>query len=158
MITDKVETSIPGIMVNTSVTANTPQSTPDAPMVRIMGLANGFSSIDESALKSSRSTPQNMKLKNTVTPMPELINGKKIRIKKRGRLLSSIKAVLSISLGTEDINPSKTHTANGTLNKQWASATAMWVSNPTDEYNWKKVGKNTAGGATSKVMMEFSTT
>ena len=57
-------------------------------------------------------------------------------------------AVSSISRGTPLIKPSRIHTANGTLNKQCAKATAIWVSNrPTEEYSWKKGNRNTAGGA-----------
>ncbi|MNZ91354.1 hypothetical protein D3C78_1103340 [compost metagenome] len=46
------------------------------------------------------------------------------------------------------MKPSRIHTASGTLNRQWARATAMWVSNkPIEEYNWKNGSRNTAGGA-----------
>ena len=38
-------------------------------------------------------------------------------------------AVSSISRGTPDMNPSRIHTASGTLNRQCASATAQGVSN-----------------------------
>ncbi|MNL26820.1 hypothetical protein D3C87_1483730 [compost metagenome] len=46
------------------------------------------------------------------------------------------------------MKPSRIHTANGTLNRQCAKATAICVSNrPIDEYNWKNGSRNTAGGA-----------
>ena len=40
-----------------------------------------------------------------------------------------MQAVSSSSFGTADMKPSRIHTANGMLNRRWASATAIWVSN-----------------------------
>ena len=71
------------MMVSTPAAASTPQSIPDAPIVRVMMALIGLASTEVSVLASSSSTQENMKAKKAVTPIPERISGRKILIKKR---------------------------------------------------------------------------
>jgi hypothetical protein len=52
-----------------------------------------------------------------------------MRTKNRGNEKPSIAAVSSIDRGTPDMNPSRIHTASGTLKSMCAKATAHGVSN-----------------------------
>src|SRR6185369_498317 len=98
--------------------ASVPQSMPAAETVRVIVAAIGLAFTDVKVRASSSSTHENMKQKNAATPMPLAINGRKIRTKNRGNEYPSIAAVSSISLGTPDMNPSRIHTASGTLKRQ----------------------------------------
>ncbi|MNW03344.1 hypothetical protein D3C71_1992660 [compost metagenome] len=75
----------PGTMVNTPAAASTPQSMPDADTVRVMVATMGLALTDVSVRASSSSTQLNMKQKNAATPTPDLISGRKIVRKKRGK-------------------------------------------------------------------------
>ena len=100
----------------------------NALMVRVMVAVIGFASVIVKVRAKRSSTQLNMKQKKAVTPTPARISGMKMVIKKRGKPYPSIKAVSSISFGIPDIKPSKIQMASGTLNRQWARATAIWVS------------------------------
>src|SRR5215213_6358411 len=131
-------TSAPGMMVSTPAAASRPQSIPEAETVRVMMAEIGLALTDVSVRASSNSTQENMKQKNAATPMPLAISGTRILMKKRGNEYPSRNAVSSISRGTPETNPSRIHTASGTLKMQCASATAHGVSNrPIAEYRLK---------------------
>src|ERR1700687_4161272 len=117
------------MMVKTPAAASNPQSIPSAETVRVMTAEIGLEATDVNVRASNSSTQENMKQKNAATPIPLAINGTRILMKNRGNEYPSRKAVSSISRGTPDTNPSRIHTANGTLKMQCASETAHGVSN-----------------------------
>jgi hypothetical protein len=129
-------TRAPGTIVRIPAAASSPQSSPEALTVRVMVAAMGFAFVVVNVLASKSSTQENMKQKKAVTPMPARIWGIKMVKKNLGNLYPSMNAVSSISRGTPDMNPSRIHTARGTLKRQCARATAMCVSiRPNVEYN-----------------------
>ena len=73
-------------MVSVPAAASTPQSMPAADTVRVMVAAIGLAFTEVSVLASSSSTQLNMKQKKAVTPMPDLINGRKIFPKNLGKV------------------------------------------------------------------------
>ena len=81
--------------------------------------------IAESVLTRNNSTPENMKQKNIVIPIPAAIVGIKILKKNLPKEYPSTYAVSSNSFGTEDIKPSKIHTAKGILKRQCDNAIAI---------------------------------
>src|ERR1700730_11448239 len=117
------------MMVKTPAAASNPQSIPAAETVRVMTAEIGLAATDVRGRASSNSTQENIKQKKAATPIPLAINGTRILTKNRGNEYPSRNAVSSISRGTPDTNPSRIHTANGTLKMQCASATAHGVSN-----------------------------
>src|SRR4029450_5894646 len=121
-------TMAPGTMVNAPAAASRPSSYPDVLAVRVMVAAIGFASTDVSVLARRSSTQENMKQKNAATPMPEAMLGRRNFTPNRGNEYPSMNASSSSSFGTPDMKPSRIQTASGTLNRQCASATAMWVS------------------------------
>src|SRR3981081_3746467 len=136
------------MMARTPAAATKPQPIPAAETVRVMTAEIGLASTDVSVRASSNSTQENMKQKNAAKPMPLAINGTRILRKKRGNEYPSRKAVSSISRGTPDTNPSRIHTARGTLKMQCASATAHGVSNRLiAEYRLKNCSAYTHAGA-----------
>ena len=63
--------------------ASTPQSTPEALTVRVITTTMGLVSLPVSVRASSSSTQENMKQKKAATPIPAVMVGTKILIKKR---------------------------------------------------------------------------
>ena len=76
-------TKAPGIMVSDPAAASRPSSYPEVLAVRVMVAAMGLAATEVSVLASSSSTHENMKVKNAATPMPAMMAGMKMRMKKR---------------------------------------------------------------------------
>jgi len=70
------------MMVSTPAAASTPQSIPEALMVRVIVTTIGFALVAVSVLARSNSTQLNIKQKKIVTPIALLLTGRKILKKK----------------------------------------------------------------------------
>jgi hypothetical protein len=119
----------PGMMVNTPAAAKSPHRVPsDEVIPTVKETTIGRALVVVTALAINISTHEKVKLKKAVIPIPGPIRGKKIFMKKRGKLYPSTSAVSSISGGIPDMKPSRIHIASGILNRQCPSATARVVS------------------------------
>ena len=72
-------------MVSVPAAASTAQSIPEADTVRVITETMGLASTLVSVRASSSYTQLNMKQKKAATPTPDLISGKKMVKKKRGK-------------------------------------------------------------------------